>query len=392
MLWKIMMNSKFITLQLGIKKNKIDGLLIQLPSGSTSSMITTKNKFAASPVLISRENIRSGQIKHIFINSGNANACTGYEGDKNTKKILNTLSMKLSCRVDEILIMSTGIIGRQLPIDKILESLQTSDFNKYSDLKNAASAIMTTDKFPKYLSQSYKIGQKKITFRGICKGAGMIEPNMATMLSFIETNVELPKTLLRRYLKYCSDLSFNSISVDGDMSTNDTVVFSSTGDLKINIDNKSIEKKFLSYASDFFIKLASHIVKDGEGATKFIKMNVINSKSLILAQEISRKLSNSLLVKTAMFGEDPNWGRIIASLGSIDSPYINTSKVKLKINNILCFNNGVPVDNISRKLKKSMQKNTIEITIDLNTGRYKQSIYFSDLSHDYVRINSEYTT
>ena len=392
MLWKIMMNSKFITLQLGIKKNKIDGLLIKLPSGSSSSMITTKNKFAASPVVISRQNIKSGQVKYIFINSGNANACTGSQGDRNTKKILHTLSVRLSCRIDEILIMSTGIIGRQLPINKILESLRVCDFNKYSNLKNAASAIMTTDKFPKYLSKTYEIGQKKITFRGICKGAGMIEPNMATMLSFIETNVELPKVLLKKYLKYCSDLSFNSISVDGEMSTNDTVVFTSTGSIKININNKSIEKKFLSYASDFFIRLASHIVKDGEGATKFIKMNVINTKSLILAQEVSRKISNSLLVKTAMFGEDPNWGRIIASLGSIDSRNINTAKVKLKINKILCFKNGIAVDNISEKLEKSMQKKTIEITIDLNNGKYQQSMYFSDLSYDYVRINSEYTT
>ena len=386
------MNCKFTTLKLGIKKDKIDGLLIQIPFGSNTAMIATKNKFAASPVIISRENIKSNKIKYIFINSGNANACTGNEGHNNTKKMLNVLSVKLGCSFNEILVMSTGIIGRQLPINNILEALNVSDFNTYSNLESAASAIMTTDKFPKYLSKTYKFGSKKVSFRGICKGAGMIEPNMATMLSFIETNVELPKTLLKRYLKYCADLSFNSISVDGDMSTNDTVIFSSTGNVKINIKNKSIEKKYLSFASDFFIKLASHIVKDGEGATKFVKLNVINSKSLILAQEVSRKLANSLLIKTAIFGEDPNWGRIIASLGSIESRYINPTNIKLKINNILCFHNGISVDNGSGRLKKSMHRDTIEITIDLNNGRHKQIIYFSDLSYDYVRINSEYTT
>ena len=387
-----MMSSKFVTLKLGIKKNKVDGLLIHIPLGSNTAMITTKNKFAASPVVISRENIKSGIIKYVFINSGNANACTGKEGHENTKKILNTLSKKLNCSFDQILIMSTGIIGRQLPIKKITESINNSNLNIYSSMKKAASAIMTTDKFPKYLTKTYKIGSKNVTFRGICKGAGMIEPNMATMLSFIETSVDLPKTVLKKYLKYCANLSFNSISVDGDMSTNDTVVFSSIGNTKLNLKNKSTETKFLSCASNFFIRLSSYIVKDGEGATKFIKLNVINAKSLILAQEVSKKLSSSILVKTAMFGEDPNWGRIIASIGSIESINIKPFNIKLMINNILCFKNGISLDNGSKRLEKSMRKNTIEITVDLNHGKHNQTMYFCDLSYDYVQINSEYTT
>ena len=387
-----MMSTKFVTLKLGIKKNIIDGLLIHIPFGSKTAMIATRNKFAASSVIISRENIKSEIIKYIFINSGNANACTGKEGHMNTKKILNILSKKLNCSSDQILIMSTGIIGRQLPIKKIIESISNSDLYINSSIKKAASAIMTTDKFPKYLSETYKIGSKNITFRGICKGAGMIEPNMATMLSFIETNVDLSKTLLKKYLKYCADLSFNSISVDGDMSTNDTVVFSSTGSTKLNMKSKSIETKFLSFASNFFIKLSSLIVKDGEGATKFIKLNVINAKSTILAQAVSKKLSSSILIKTAMFGKDPNWGRIIASIGSIESNNIKPLNIELMINNIVCFKNGVSVDNGSKRLEKSMRKNTIEITVDLNHGKHKKTMFFSDLSYDYVRINSEYTT
>ena len=386
------MSTKFVTLRLGIKKNIIDGLLIYIPLGSKTAMITTQNKFAASSVIVSRENIKSGTIKYIFINSGNANACTGKEGHKNTKKILHTLSEKLNCSTDQILIMSTGIIGRQLPIKKIIESITNSNLNIYSNIKKAASAIMTTDKFPKYLTGTYKIGSKNISFRGICKGAGMIEPNMATMLSFIETNVDLSKTLLKKYLKYCANLSFNSISVDGDMSTNDSVVFSSTGNIKLDMKNKSTEAKFLSCAANFFIRLASLIVKDGEGATKFIKLSVINSKSLVLAQEVSKKLSRSILVKTAMFGEDPNWGRIIASIGSIESSNIKANSIKLMINNILCFKNGISLDNGSKTLEKSMRKNRIEIVVDLNNGKHKQTMYFSDLSYDYVRINSEYTT
>ena len=220
----------------------------------------------------------------------------------------------------------------------------------------------------------------------------MIEPNMATMLSFVETNVDLSKAKLNKYLKDCASLSFNSISVDGDMSTNDTVAFSSTGSIKLNMKNKFIEAKFISCASDFFIRLSSLIVKDGEGATKFIKLNVINAKSLLLAQEVSKKLSSSILVKTAMFGKDPNWGRIIARVGSIESSNIKPLKIKLMINNILCFENGISQNNGSKRLERSMRKNTIEITVDLNYGNHKQSMYFCDLSYDYVRINSEYTT
>ena len=392
MLWKIVVSTKFITLKLGIKKNIIDGLLIHIPVGSNTAMIATKNKFAASSVVVSRENIKSGIIKYIFINSGNANACTGKEGHKNTERILDTLSKKLNCSPNQILIMSTGIIGRQLPIKKIIKSITDSDLNIYTNIKKAASAIMTTDKFPKYLTKTYTIGLKKITFRGICKGAGMIEPNMATMLSFVETNVKLSKAKLNKYLKNCASLSFNSISVDGDMSTNDTCAFSSTGSIKLNMKNKFIEAKFISCASDFFIRLSSLIVKDGEGATKFIKLNVINAKSLLLAQEVSKKLSSSILVKTAMFGKDPNWGRIIARIGSIESSNIKPLKIKLMINNILCFKNGISQNNGSKRLERSMRKNTIEITVDLNYGNHKQSMYFCDLSYDYVRINSEYTT
>ena len=167
----------------------------------------------------------------------------------------------------------------------------------------------------------------------------MIEPNMATMLSFIETNVDLSKTLLKKYLKYCADLSFNSISVDGDMSTNDSVVFTSTGNIKLNMKNKSTEAKFLSCASNFFIRLASKIVKDGEGATKFIKLSVINAKSLVLAQEVSKKLSRSILLKPLCL-ERIQLGRIIASIGSIESSNIKPDNIKLRINNILCFKNG----------------------------------------------------
>ena len=386
------MKSKFITLKLGVKKNKTDGLLICLSESSTTELIFTLNKFAAAPVIISKQNIIKSNPKYIFINSGNANACTGKEGITNTKRILNLLAKRLNCNSNEIIIMSTGIIGRQLPIDDIEKSIIKNTFNNYSSLKDAASSIMTTDDYPKYLSKEYKIGSKKIIFSGLCKGAGMIEPNMATMLAFIETNVSINKRNLKKYLNHCANLSFNAISVDGDMSTNDCVAFTTTNLVKLDLKNKNNEKKFLEHAADFFIKLSSKIVKDGEGATKIIKLNICNAKTKTLAQEISRKISNSLLVKTAMYGEDPNWGRIIASLGSVNENALNVVKVKLFINKILCFDNGTPTDAGSKRLARSMKKNNIEITLDLNSGKAMQTIYFSDLSHEYVHINSAYTT
>ena len=392
MLWKTLMKSKFITLQLGIKKNKTDGLLISLTDNNNTQIISTLNKFAAAPIIISKKNISKSNPKYIFINSGNANACTGKEGLDNANKILTVLALKLDCRKHEIILMSTGIIGRQLPINKICHAIANNKFNKYVSLKQSAMAIMTTDKFPKYKTKSYTIDSKKITFRGICKGAGMIEPNMATMLAFIETDAMINKSNLKKYLQYCANLSFNSISVDGDMSTNDCVAFTSTNNVDLDLSNKKYLTKFLECAADFFISLSSLIVKDGEGATKIIELNIINSKSLMAAQKISRKISHSLLVKTAMYGQDPNWGRIIASLGSIDDLALSISKVKLFINNILCFSNGVAKDNGSKKLSQSMKKSNIRITIDLGVGKYSQSLYFSDLSHEYVHINSAYTT
>lgn len=386
------MRTQYITLKLGIKKNKIDGLLIKLQEKSFSSMLSTKNKFAAAPVIISKKCISKYQPKYIFINSGNANACTGNEGYNNAIAIQTSLANKLDCKKEQILLMSTGIIGRQLPIKNIKNSIEQSTYENSSTLKQAASAIMTTDKYPKYLKKSYSINSKNITFSGICKGAGMIHPDMATMLAYIETDACINRALLKKITKTLCDISFNAISVDGDMSTNDTVVFTTTNKIDININDQRYYKKILKYGSEFFTELASQIVRDGEGSTKVIELNINNCKTKTLANEISLKISNSLLVKTAMYGSDPNWGRIVASLGSVDSPDIDIKKIRLFINDLLVFKNGIPVDQGSQRLKKTMKNKNIKISIDLSTGKHSSKCFFSDLSHEYVTINSEYTT
>ena len=259
----------------------------------------------------------------------------------------------------------------------------------------SALAIMTTDTLPKMAMEECKIGNEYVKIYGIAKGSGMIQPNMGTTLCYIFTDATISNEILKKLLKKNVANTFNAISCDGDTSTNDMIGIFSTckaSHVKIkSISDKNL-REFDESLNKVMLNLAKRVVGDGEGATKVIKLNIRNAKTKTLAQKISRKISNSLLVKTAMYGEDPNWGRIIASLGSISESTINVTKVKLFINKILCFDNGLPTDQGSKRLASSMKKNNIEITLDLNSGKAMQTIYFSDLSHEYVHINSAYTT
>jgi len=387
------MKSKFITLKLGLKKNTTDGLLICLSKSSTTELIFTLNKFAAAPVIISKQNIIKSNPKYIFINSGNANACTGKEGITNTKRILNLLAKRLNCNSNEIIIMSTGIIGRQLPIDDIEKSIIKNTLNNYSSLKDAASSIMTTDDYPKYLSKEYKIGSKKIMFSGLCKGAGMIEPNMATMLAFIFVDIKMTKSIVNKILYNCTAESFNKISVDGDMSTNDSVAFVATGLNSIDLTNKKNYQIVEQNIHCVFRQLAHMIVSDGEGATKVCKVSVTKAYSLTQANQACYSIANSNLFKTALFGEDPNWGRIIARLGSLNKIRYNSNDVVLKINGITVFMKGVPTNQSnSKKLISSMKNSSIDVEICLNSGSHNANMFTSDLSKKYVQINSKYST
>ncbi len=391
------MNSKvqIETLNIGIKKDKLDAVCFKISAGSKTAMVTTKNKYAAAPVIISKENITQSQPRYLLVNSGNANACTGKTGVSNVIKCTKFISKKFNCNANEVLIFSTGIIGRQLPIDIIEKKIQKHKFSFKSSWKLASKAIMTTDKFSKSISRSFLINNTKITINAICKGAGMIEPNMATMLAFISINTKLNTILLKKILKNITNNSFNLISVDGDMSTNDSVVLISTGENdQINFkDNSNNYKKLLNELTKTCQKLSRMIIQDGEGATKVITINVNKSKNNMQAKTTAYSLANSNLIKTAMFGADPNWGRIIARLGSIDKIDYKTDKVYLKINNILVFKNGIQAKNCDLKLlNKSMKSNEIVIDLFLNSGNGSYSIMTSDLTQEYIHINSAYTT
>ena len=382
-------------LNIGIKDKKKDAVCFKLPELSKIAVVSTKNKYAAAPVILSKYNASKFDTKYILVNSGNANACTGKIGMSNAIKCTQLISKKFNCLKENILLSSTGIIGRQLPIDKITKSIEDHDFKFKSTWKQAASTIMTTDKFSKYITRSFLLNKTKITINAICKGAGMIEPNMATMLSFISINVNLKKSLLLKILKKSVNSSFNTISVDGDMSTNDTVMLISTGENKeLNLSvNTKIFKVLENEVTNVCHDLSKMIIEDGEGATKVIKITVHKSYNMLQAKKIAYSLANSNLIKTAMYGADPNWGRIIARVGSINNINYDQNKISLKINNKIIFENGLQSKKCDLKqLNKSMMKKNISIDIYMNSGRDTHTVLTSDLSHEYVHINSAYTT
>ena len=383
------------TLNIGIKANKLDAVCFKIPPGSITAMVTTQNKYAAAPVIMSKKNILESQPKYLLINSGNANACTGKTGAANAIECTKYISKKFNCKPNEVLMFSTGIIGRQLPINVIEKKISKHSFSFKSSWKSASTAIMTTDKFSKSISRSFLVNNSKITINAICKGAGMIEPNMATMLAFISIDAKLSKTLLSKLLKSITNNSFNLISVDGDMSTNDSVVLISTGQNdQVNFNNNSNNyKKLLAELTTCCQKLSKMIIQDGEGATKVITINIHKSKNNVEAKTIAYNLANSNLIKTAMFGADPNWGRIVAKLGSINKVNYDPDKVHLKINNMLIFKNGIQSKKCDLKLlNKSMKNKEIVIDLFLNSGNGNHSLLTSDLTHEYVHINSAYTT
>tara|TARA_Y100000996_G_scaffold394758_1_gene359365 strand:+ start:1094 stop:2260 length:1167 start_codon:yes stop_codon:yes gene_type:complete len=379
------------TLNIGIKDKKHDGVLFKLPFKSKVSIVATKNKFAAAPVILNKINVKN-KPKYLFVNSGNANAGTGSQGMKNAVKFTKIISKEVKCKSNEILLFSTGIIGQQLPMKKIEKKLISARYDYKCSWTAASKAIMTTDKFNKIISQKIVVSGKKVDVHAICKGAGMIEPNMATMLSFVSLDLNIKKKNLDSLLKRIVDKTFNRITVDGDMSTNDSVALIATGgNSHIKTDSLKILGEIEHQLEIIFTHLSEMIVKDGEGATKLVTINVLKSKTESSAKKICYSIANSNLFKTAMHGSDANWGRIIAKLGSIDGINFTPSKVKLFINDILLFENGTnaKISN-HKKLQSTMKNKKIQIDLLLNNGSKSYTIKTSDLSKQYVHLNSAY--
>ncbi len=373
---------KFSALPCGIrKKDKLDLGLIYCEGRGNSWGVFTKNSQKAAPVLIGMKHIKNSSTKAILVNSGVANACTGKEGINRAYAVLEGLSKILKIQKEEILPASTGVIGDPLPVEKILPNLpklvEELAEEKYSSF---AMAIMTTDTFPKIVSKKTKEG---IHILGIAKGAGMIAPNMATMLGFILTDAQLTKEELKRLLQRGVEKSFNRITVDGDTSTNDTVYALSSGVKKL--------EKIEDFSVNFFKvleELAYLIVKDGEGASKVIKISVRGAKSKSEAEVLARSVAESPLVKTAFYGEDPNWGRIFSALGKTKIPF-EAEEVELILNGkpwIKELKFITPEEEIKRELRKS----DIDLQIRLKRGKQSYSLLTCDFTEEYIKINASY--
>ncbi len=381
----------------GLKDSgKKDLALIYTEKPADISAVFTTNQVQAAPVKLSKERISNGgPVKAIIINSGNANACTGKEGLVNARRMAVVTARSLDIEPGEVMIASTGIIGKRLPIEKIENALPEAVAELSSEDNHAAEAILTTDTCCKEKALKFRLPlrDREVRIGGMAKGSGMIHPRMATMLAFITTDLAISSKLLKKALAEAVDVSFNKISVDGDQSTNDTVFLLANG--------KAGGRKITECDRDFtvFVKalkkisqsLAKKIVADGEGATKFITINVKGAQSEEGAEEVARKIANSSLVKTACFGSDPNWGRILAAAGA-SNVEIKEDTIQVAINGQILFDKGLPVSRSSSKLEGLMDGENIEIDINLNNGDKSTVFWTTDISYKYVEINAEYHT
>ncbi len=387
-----------------------DMALFYFSKGANYATLTTTNSIT-SEYISWNNNSHKKIIKGLLVNTKNANTFTGKQGKesidllaKNLSRILTIKESKSkkgtseTVKIKDLIFASTGVIGEEFPAEKIKDRLQDlvdklrSDQNKMYWLK-IASAIMTTDTKPKVAYEEILVGDELIRICGIAKGSGMIAPNLATMLSFIFTNADINSNLLKTLLKRAAANSFNAITVDSDQSTNDMVSIFSTRHLKVGQNlslNDKVIQKFELALKKLCLNLAKQVVVDGEGARKFITINVINAKTLSSAKNVAFSIANSPLVKTAVAGEDPNWGRIVMGIGK-SGEVIDQKKLKVKIGNFLVAENGKVAENYDeKKLKEYMQWDSIEIEVNLKLGNDAFKCFTCDFTHDYIDINADY--
>lgn len=378
----------------GIKEYEKDLALIYSETEARLAAVFTKNQIKAAPVILGQDLRKNGKAQALIINSGNANACTGEEGFKNAEKIVDLTAQELDIPSELVFPASTGVIGEQLPMGALTSGIEkiTKQLHPAGG-KRAVRAIMTTDTQPKEIAVAFEIDDKEIILGGMAKGSGMIEPNMATMLGFLSTNLNISQNLLQEALETAINDSFNRITVDGDQSTNDTVAILANGLAENDTINSKDDNyyKFLSILKEVTKYLAKEIVRDGEGATKFVEIEVVNALTLSDAKLIARAIANSQLVKTALFGEDPNWGRLVAAAG-YSGGQVELDRLGIEINGeSLLVDGQQKLANVD-KLRDLLAKDEIKIKIDLNLGQGKTKIWTCDLSYDYVKVNAEYHT
>ncbi|HHX73416.1 MAG TPA: bifunctional glutamate N-acetyltransferase/amino-acid acetyltransferase ArgJ [Firmicutes bacterium] len=377
----------------GIKKQgKKDLALIYSHRSATAAGMFTQNRFQAAPVTVTRSHIATGSARAVIINSGNANACTGEQGLAAARRMAELAAAPLGLAPGEVLVASTGVIGVPLPLEKIAASMSdlVGGLSPAKGLE-AAEAILTTDLVTKTTAYQLEIGGRTVTVGGMCKGSGMIRPNMATMLSFITTDCAIAAPLLQKALRHTVERSYNMITVDGDTSTNDMVLVlanGAAGNPAIASENEDYHR-FLTVLQRVNTELAQKIVRDGEGATKFLEVTVRHAASFADGKKLALSVLNSSLVKTAFFGEDANWGRIVSALGQTDVPFDPAAvDVFLEGLQVTAQGQGVPFD--EAEAAAILARKDIKILIDLHQGAETVTAWGTDLSYEYVRINASY--
>ncbi len=387
---------KFSTVEAAIKKpGRKDLALIFSDNPAVSAAVFTTNRVKAAPVLLSAERITSGLCQALVVNSGNANACTGPQGMLDAIETSRLLAEGLGIDESLVQVSSTGVIGVQMPMDRVSAAipLLVSGCGN-STLDDLAAAIMTTDTFPKTASRTGTAGGVTYTVAGIAKGAGMIMPNMATMLSFVMTDAAVDPALIQSCFKSAVDRSFNAITIDGDTSTNDTCLLMANGAVgnPLICSGSHDADEFARLLDVVLLDLAKQIVRDGEGATKFVEINISGAASDSDAKKAAMSVANSSLVKTAFFGQDANWGRIFAAVG-YSGAKLDPNRLSLWFDDVCMAKDGVFAGgDAEAKGTEVLRRKEFTVRIDLGGGKGRATVYTSDLSHDYVSINADYRT
>jgi|SRR5579884_309401 len=377
----------------GIKKiEKADLALIFSETVCNVAGVFTKNRFPAPPLLLDRKHLRKKKGRAIIANSGNANAFTGERGYRDAEAMAEAAARALSVPIESVYVASTGVIGEFLPIEKITGAVpRLAAQLSPNGGRAAAEAIMTTDTFPKEIAFVGEVGWREVKVGGIAKGSGMIHPNMATMLSFLTTDASITPQLLQEALRQAVDRSFNCISVDGDTSTNDMVLCFASGRRGKEIRSKGAAyRQFVSLLEKACQTLAKMIVRDGEGATKLVEVKVIGARSDAAARRIAESIARSNLVKTAFFGQDANWGRIVAAIGNAGVP-VRPEQVDLFFGSEALVRKGIYQGKAAEsKVAALLKQREIELTVYLHSGKGQATFWICDLSFDYVKINAAY--
>ena len=377
----------------GLKRNQKDLGLIYSEIPAHVAGVFTRNLVQAAPVLRDRQRIKTGKCRALIVNSGNANCCTGEQGMQAAIRMAKSAAAGLDVHEDEVLVASTGVIGEPLPVEKIEAAVPALiDALDKEGVKNLAEAIMTTDTVPKFISRQGELDGQVFHITGVAKGAGMIRPDMATMLCFVMTDIAASSDMLQEMLVAAVNRSLNRITVDGDTSTNDTAILMANGVSGIEISNPHRRHAFQAMLDDVLISLAKWLIKDGEGATKLVEFRVIGAASNQAAYQIADTVANSNLTKTALFGEDANWGRILAAAGRAGVPF-DPMKTDILFGSVKMVQDGAGCGpHAEAEATKVLKQSEYAITIDLKMGAGRATVITCDFSIDYVKINADYRT